>query len=312
MMQLKINKYERMAGLFVFFSLVLFAVFVFFAALEQGWFDRKIKLFSEFKNAEGIRPGSYVQMSGLKIGTVTSVEILSASRIIVNYQVQEKYLKSIREDSVVYLIRPFILSERILDISVGSENQKVLSENSKINSKESIDIMSLLSGKDLGDRWSDIADFGNEMKPFLNQVLPLLKNLNMAVPQITNLTKSVNDKSKLTRLMDNIVQVSNVMSSVAKQMDSSSAASSAAEIRELISNMTVISRDLKQTLPALQAVAPDLPKAGLRAIEALDQAVVLIKAMQKSIFMRSNVKEVIEEESSQPSNKRLPSSKPHD
>jgi len=312
MMRLKVNKYERFAGVFVFFSLLLFFAFVISAAIEQGWFDRKVKLFSEFKNAEGIRPGSYVQMSGLKIGTVTSVDILSSSRIVVRYEVQEKYLKSIKEDSVVYLIRPFILSERTLDISVGSENEKTVVENSKVNSKESIDIMSLLSGKELGDRWNDIADFGNEMKPFLNQVLPLLKNLNVAVPQIISLTKSVNDKNKLSHLMDNIVQVSNVMSNMLKQIDPANATSSAAEVRELISNMTVISRDLKKTLPALQAVAPDLPKAGLRAIEALDQAVVLIKAMQKSIFMRSNVKEVIEEESHQPSNKRLPSAEPRD
>ena len=54
--------------------------------------------------------------------------------------------------------------------------------------------------------------------------------------------------------------------------------------------------------PAINAVAPQLPTASKRAIEALDEVVVTLKAMQRSWMMRGNVKEVRELEKRKPAN----------
>jgi phospholipid/cholesterol/gamma-HCH transport system substrate-binding protein len=43
-------------------------------------------------------------------------------------------------------------------------------------------------------------------------------------------------------------------------------------------------------------VGPELPGASRRLLEALNETVVLLKAMQKSFLMRGNVREVREEE----------------
>ena len=47
----------------------------------------------------------------------------------------------------------------------------------------------------------------------------------------------------------------------------------------------------------------DLPRAGRRIVEALDETVVVLKALQKSFILKSAAEEVREEES-----KRLPAS----
>jgi phospholipid/cholesterol/gamma-HCH transport system substrate-binding protein len=49
--------------------------------------------------------------------------------------------------------------------------------------------------------------------------------------------------------------------------------------------------------PATKAVEGELPGASVRLLEALNETVVVLKAMQKSFFMRSNVEEVKQEES---------------
>ncbi|MNT88931.1 hypothetical protein D3C72_2295660 [compost metagenome] len=60
-------------------------------------------------------------------------------------------------------------------------------------------------------------------------------------------------------------------------------------------NLAVVTKALG---PAVKAVEPELPGASLRLMEALNETVVVLKAMQKSFFMKSNVQEVHDEEAS--------------
>jgi phospholipid/cholesterol/gamma-HCH transport system substrate-binding protein len=46
----------------------------------------------------------------------------------------------------------------------------------------------------------------------------------------------------------------------------------------------------------MSKMAPELPHASARALEALDETVVTLKALQKSFVLRGSVKEVREEE----------------
>jgi len=67
----------------------------------------------------------------------------------------------------------------------------------------------------------------------------------------------------------------------------------------------VLTTEFKVVLPALAEIAPELPKTSRRAVEALDEAVVLMKALQKSFFVKGNAQEVRLEEAERES-KRLP------
>jgi phospholipid/cholesterol/gamma-HCH transport system substrate-binding protein len=46
----------------------------------------------------------------------------------------------------------------------------------------------------------------------------------------------------------------------------------------------------------MQKLAPEIPRASERALEALDQTVVTLKALQKSFLLRGSVEEVRTEE----------------
>jgi phospholipid/cholesterol/gamma-HCH transport system substrate-binding protein len=61
-------------------------------------------------------------------------------------------------------------------------------------------------------------------------------------------------------------------------------------------NMAILTDELQRTLPAMQKIAPEIPRASERAIEALDETVVTLKALQKTFLLRSNALEVREEE----------------
>jgi phospholipid/cholesterol/gamma-HCH transport system substrate-binding protein len=67
-MRFHFSKFERVAGLFVLTAFFSFSIFLIAVAVKQGWFDSKIFFTTVFESAEGVHPGSIVQISGLKAG----------------------------------------------------------------------------------------------------------------------------------------------------------------------------------------------------------------------------------------------------
>jgi phospholipid/cholesterol/gamma-HCH transport system substrate-binding protein len=66
------------------------------------------------------------------------------------------------------------------------------------------------------------------------------------------------------------------------------------DLSQLIGHLNVLTGTLA---PAFKEVGPDLPQASRRAVEALDEIVVTLKAIQKSFLLSGKVKDVREEES---------------
>lgn len=63
----------------------------------------------------------------------------------------------------------------------------------------------------------------------------------------------------------------------------------------LTKNLNQLSNDMKEIVPIIKEIAPEIPNASKKAISALDETVITLKAMQKTFFLRSSVREVKEE-----------------
>jgi phospholipid/cholesterol/gamma-HCH transport system substrate-binding protein len=84
-----------------------------------GWFTHKIVLRSYFDNAQGLREGAPVRLSGVDIGNVTSVHIVRdkpLTPVEVTMKVSTKYIFNLRKDSVTMLSTAGILGETYVDV----------------------------------------------------------------------------------------------------------------------------------------------------------------------------------------------------
>ena len=70
-------------------GIVLFLVSVFFIGSENNIFSRTFTVSAVFKNVEGLKPGDNVWLSGVKIGTVSDVRIVSEGKVIVDLSLKE-------------------------------------------------------------------------------------------------------------------------------------------------------------------------------------------------------------------------------
>jgi len=101
---------------------------------------------------------------------------------------------------------------------------------------------------------------------------PLILNMNTMSMEVTKLSRQATDQDQMRAMMKNVV---------------------------------LLTQELNKTMPAMteamKEMGPEMPKTARRAVEALNEATILIKALQKSLLLRSNVQEVRQEE-----NSRLP------
>lgn len=310
-MKNKFNKFERVAGLFVLVAVggvFLTAVSV---AIKQGWFATKIHYSTTFDAADGIHPGTLVQMAGLRAGAVDDVELQADNKIKVTFYVLSKFQPRIRQDSTTQLIRPFIIGDRALEVTVGSETAPLVPQYYVLSSNETMDIMSLLSGKSLGTHLSKLSstlenlssmvqaltnkDRTQSLVRIFDRLDPLLVNIEVMAIEMTKLSRQATHKGNLQNVVSNLALTTQELNLILPELNRENP-ELAKDIAQMSKNLASLTTDFKVLGPALKAVGPELPQATKRAVEALNETVIMLKAMQKSMFIRGSVQEVREEE----------------
>lgn len=317
MMKIKFNKFERIAGLFVGLAILGVIVTAISIAIKQGWFETKTFYSTTFENADGIHQGTVVQMAGLRAGAVEEVELRADNKVRVSFYVLGKFQERIREDSVVQLTRPFIIGDKILDISVGTEAFPALANHSHIQAVEAMDLMTMLSGKNLNATLSKVGGLLENMQMLLtafsdknraesivrviDRMDPLMKNMNAMSLEVIKLSKQATHDDGVEKLVTNLATTTTEINRILPALNEQNP--------NMAKDLAVMTRNLasmtKALGPAVAEVEPELPGATRRLVEALNETVVVLKAMQKSFFMKSNVKEVQDEEAS----RRMPAGK---
>lgn len=287
-MIVKFNKFERVAGVFVLTALVGAIAFTLFVAVKKGWFASKVPYVASVSSAEGLHPGTVIQIAGLRAGEVKQVELISAKEVKVHFEVLKKFQKRIRNDSKVQIVRPFIIGEKVIDVSIGSEGEKMLPANSHLGSIDSFDMMDLVSGKKLG--------------PFLGTLQGLMKNMStlaraFADPKRTEAFVKMFDRmdpmlQNVDKMSQEIWWLSRNLNKVVPEMVKEQP-EMGKQMAQLVTHLNTVSSNLG---PAFEQVGPELPRASLRALEALDEAVIILKAMQKSFILSGKVEDVRKEE----------------
>jgi len=253
------------------------------------------------------------------------LNLISQNKIRVEFDVLSDYAAEISEGSRIMVLRPFVIGDKVFDIQ-HSENggKNILAAGAEIPAVESADLMEILSGKRMGAFLASFESLAQSAKVVgeafadgerakdlvkaLDQIMPLLVNLNRMSIEVTKVTDVALKKKRLEQVMSNLSLVSKEMGEMIPVFKQE-APDFAMSMAHIVENLNVLTREFKKITPAIATVAPDLPKTSLRAVEALDEAVVLLKAMQRSFFIRGSVREVREEERKRSKKKRMPASK---
>lgn len=320
-MRIRFNKYERVAGMFVGIAILSCVVGFVAIAVKNGWLASKVNYATELESADGIHAGTAVQIAGLRVGQVTAVELESNDRVMVRFEILEKFAPKIRADSNVHMFRPFILSDKVLDISVGSEQAELVGAGGVIPTVASTDVMDLLSGKKMTAVLSSFDHLADSLRivgkafsdpkrthglvQMLDRLNPLVENLNVMSLEVSKIATVANKKQRAEVIVNNLAEVSTELQRALPSFNKE-VPDLGRQLGMIVKNLNILTTEFQKLTPAISAVAPELPRTSRRAIEALDETVVVLKALQRSFLLRGNVNSVRQEEGRRPANTSEP------
>lgn len=203
-------EYTSKLGLFVTIGLALFVITIYLVGKQKNMFGSNFHLKSQFKTVSGLKVGNNVRFSGINIGTITDIEMINDTSILVDLLVKKEICEFIKTDAKASISSDGLMGDKILTISPGLSTKSV-KDNSRINSISAIemeDIMKSMKGTiDNAQVIStQLADFTTKMNNENGVISKLMADESLSGSlkgTLLNLQASSKEFAKFTYKMNN-------------------------------------------------------------------------------------------------------------
>ena len=196
-------------GMFVIVGLILFTVTIYFVGKQQNLFGSTFNLKSKFKTVSGLKVGNNVRFSGINVGTISEIQLVNDSTVVVVLVIEEDVQKFIKTDAMASIGSDGLMGDKVLTISPGSSSNQVIKDNAFIESKSPLEMEDLMksvktSVDNAGLITAQLAEFSYKMnngdgtlsklmndKEFANSLKKTLLNLEASTKEFSTFTASI-------------------------------------------------------------------------------------------------------------------------
>lgn len=273
-MKFTYSNIERAAGIFVIVGTLLALSTLAVQGIRQGWFEAKLTYSVELEQATDIRRGTKVEIAGLEVGEVQKVELTSAHRVRIDFNIRRKYGAQIREGTQTRVIRPFILGQKSLEVLPGLDSGNELPPGSILPATLGGDPLEILQGQALAQNVQNLTS--------------LLKNLE-------GISKQANQKGQLGQIVSNLTSLSADLKR-AMPYYTAHAEQMGSDLSGITKNLNSLTEQLNVVMPAVVKLAESAPETSKVLTESLRETSILVRAIQKNFFIRGRVEEVKKED----------------
>jgi phospholipid/cholesterol/gamma-HCH transport system substrate-binding protein len=131
-------------GLFISLGILLLIVGIYFIGEKQQLFRSTFRLSGIFKNVSGLQVGNNVRLSGVNVGTIDNIRIISDTSVIVEIMIDEKARQFIKKDAVASIGSEGLMGNKALIINPGTGGKKRIESGDVIATSMPIDIDDIL------------------------------------------------------------------------------------------------------------------------------------------------------------------------
>lgn len=126
-------------GLFIVAGFALFAIAIFFIGKQNNLFDPVFKISTTFYNVSGLVVGNNIRFSGINVGTIDDIKIISDSTVQVDMVIRKNVQQFIKSDSEAAIGSEGIIGDRLLIITQGTIDAPTVENGQQIASVEPIE-----------------------------------------------------------------------------------------------------------------------------------------------------------------------------
>jgi phospholipid/cholesterol/gamma-HCH transport system substrate-binding protein len=193
-------------GVFISLGVAVLILGIYFIGEKQQIFKRTFRVSGVFRDVAGLQEGNNVRFSGINVGTVDNIRIVSDSSVRVEILIGEGIRQFIKKDAFASIGSEGLMGNKVLVVTPGTGGQKEIENNDSIGTVQPINLDDLFTSlkttvDNTNDITSDLAKITGNIQAGKGTIGRLL--MNQAVAQkfdsiLVNLKDGSSDFKKLT------------------------------------------------------------------------------------------------------------------
>jgi len=178
-------------GIFVLTGTLLLIAALYLIGNKQNLFGNTFRIKAEFNNVGGLMPGNNVRFSGIDVGTVESVDIVSDSSVLVVMVIENEVQEFIPINSIASIGTDGLMGNKIVNINSGKGSAECVQEGDQLETQKPID----------QDAMIRTLNATNE-------------NMQVITSNLRTITDRINEKNTLWSLLMDTVVAENVKAAI--------------------------------------------------------------------------------------------------
>lgn len=244
-------------GIFVILGTFLFVGGIYFIGDKQNMFGNTYEIYAVFNNINGLKAGNNVRYSGINVGTVKEIAMISDTIIVVRISIEKGITKHIKKDAKCAITSDGLVGSMIINILPGTDSGvaivkgdtirsysrmrtdemlqtlSVTNENAALLTGELLSIAKeIRSGKGVVGTMLRDSTVTNDIKEIIHHLKSTSKASSSTITQLNSMLKSFDNKnnvlgiikdtavaSKLKNIITNVELSSNELNKVINHLD---------------------------------------------------------------------------------------------
>lgn len=201
-------------GAFISFLTLILMILIISIGKETSLFESKIIIKALAPNVSNLKVGSYVELKGIRIGTVKNIEIISQDLVEIRMKILEKELKWINKNSKIAISTAGLVGDKYIEImSEGKKSKPFNPLTDILKTKESHNLQNMVTKGEV------IASRAESILVKIDNILGDEENQQIFKNTINALHKSSINMEKISSDFKK-VEIDQIMKSLSKSIDS--------------------------------------------------------------------------------------------
>jgi phospholipid/cholesterol/gamma-HCH transport system substrate-binding protein len=180
-------------GVFITILTLVLTIMILSIGKENSFFEPKVNLRARVTSVANLKPGAYVELKGIRVGTVEGIDILSDEEVEITLKILASKLKWIKQDAKVSISTAGLVGDKFLEIYNGTKSAPSFDPEKDILISENLTDM-----KKIMTKGESIATITERILSRLDQILYNMDEGKKIVDTMNSLHKSSSNLEKIT------------------------------------------------------------------------------------------------------------------
>lgn len=197
-------------GIFVTVAISLFTIVIYFIGDRQHLFGRTFRINGTFKDLGGLQVGNNVRFTGINVGTIKNVEIITDTTVKVEMIIEKHVQKFVKQDASAAIGNEGLMGNKVINLVAGSPESPMIEDGGTVKGITPVsldDVMknlettsqnaALITGDIAELTWNARTGEGAIGKIFMDSTFA--KNLDQTMANAKNATNGLNQNMEAAK-----------------------------------------------------------------------------------------------------------------